>query len=103
MKAMVMTKAGFPEVLKLQEIPTPKIEKPTELLIKLKAAGVNPIDTKLRQRGTFYPDDLPTVLGCDGAGIVEALGTDVKKFKVGDRVYYPKHASSKLCTFSARL
>jgi NADPH2:quinone reductase len=88
MKAMVMTKAGFPEVLKLQEIPTPKIEKPTELLIKLKAAGVNPIDTKLRQRGTFYPDDLPTVLGCDGAGIVEALGTDVKKFKVGDRVYF---------------
>ena len=88
MKAIAMTKAGSPEVLELQEMPIPKIEKPTELLIKLKAAGVNPIDTKLRQRGTFYPDNLPAILGCDGAGIVEAVGAAVKNFKIGDRVYF---------------
>lgn len=88
MKAVVMTKAGSPEVLELQEVLTPQIKNPTELFIKLKAAGVNPIDTKLRQRGTFYPDDLPAILGCDGAGVVEAVGAAVEKFKVGDRVYF---------------
>ena len=88
MKAIVMTNAGSPEVLEFRDIPTPQIKTPTELLIKLKAAGVNPIDTKLRQRGTFYPDDLPAILGCDGAGVVEAVGTAVEKFKVGDRVYF---------------
>ena len=88
MKAIVMTRAGSPEVLEFRDIPTPQIKTPTELLIQLKAAGVNPIDTKLRQRGTFYPDDLPAILGCDGAGVVEAVGTAVEKFKVGDRVYF---------------
>jgi NADPH:quinone reductase len=88
MKAIIMTKIGAPEVLEFQEMPTSQIKNPTELLIKLKAAGVNPIDTKLRQRGTFYPDDLPAILGCDGAGIVEAVGAAVEKFKVGDRVYF---------------
>ena len=88
MKAIVMTNAGSPEVLEFRDIPTPQIKTPTELLIKLKAAGVNPIDTKLRQRGTFYPDDLPAILGCDGAGIVEAVGAAVEKFTVGDRVYF---------------
>ena len=88
MKAIIMTKSGSAEVLEFREMPTPQIKNPTELLIKLKAAGVNPIDTKLRQRGTFYPDDLPAILGCDGAGIVEAVGAAVEKFKVGDRVYF---------------
>ena len=88
MKAIIMTKIGAPEVLEFQEMPTSQIKNPTELLIKLKAAGVNPIDTKLSKRGTFYPDDLPAILGCDGAGIVEAVGAAVEKFKVGDRVYF---------------
>jgi len=98
MKAVVMTKAGSPEVLELWEMPIPKIERPTELLIKLKAAGVNPIDTKLRQRGTFYPDDLPSILGCDGAGMVEAVGTAVENFKVGDRVYFYAGGAGKAKT-----
>jgi NADPH2:quinone reductase len=57
-------------------------------LVRLKAAGVNPIDTKLRKRGTFYPDKMPAILGCDGAGVVEAVGTAVKRFRVGDEVYF---------------
>ncbi|MEB3311971.1 MAG: zinc-dependent alcohol dehydrogenase family protein [Snowella sp.] len=88
MQAIAMTKPGSPEVLQLQEIPTPQIQTPTQLRIQLKAAGVNPIDTKLRQRGTFYPDQMPAVLGCDGAGIVEAVGSAVQNFSVGDRVYF---------------
>ncbi|MCX7596686.1 MAG: zinc-dependent alcohol dehydrogenase family protein, partial [Fischerella sp.] len=49
---------------------------------------VNPIDTKLRKRGTFYPDRMPAILGCDGAGVVEAVGAAVQNFRVGDEVYF---------------
>lgn len=88
MKAIVMTSSGNPEVLQLQEVPNPKIQTDTEMLVRLHAAGVNPIDTKLRQRGTFYPDQMPAILGCDGAGVVEAVGAKVQRFKVGDQVYF---------------
>ncbi|MEY3221365.1 MAG: hypothetical protein RLZZ203_221, partial [Cyanobacteriota bacterium] len=78
---------GKPDVLELQEVPQP-IPTNKEILIQILAAGVNPIDTKLRQRGTFYPEQMPAILGCDGAGIVEAVGSDVEKFHVGDEVYF---------------
>ncbi|MTJ07102.1 MULTISPECIES: zinc-dependent alcohol dehydrogenase family protein [unclassified Anabaena] len=87
MKAILMTAAGKPEVLQLQEVTKP-IPTNKEILVRILAAGVNPIDTKLRQRGTFYPEQMPAILGCDGAGIVEAVGTDVHKFRVGDEVYF---------------
>jgi NADPH:quinone reductase and related Zn-dependent oxidoreductases len=83
-----MTEVGEPNVLQLQELPDPKIKSDTEILVRLNAAGINPIDTKLRSRGTFYPDQMPAILGCDGAGIVEAVGSEVKKFQVGDAVYF---------------
>ncbi len=83
-----MTAAGEPDVLQLQEVPEPQIQKDTEILVRLQAAGVNPIDTKLRKRGTFYPDQMPAILGCDGAGIVEAVGANVERFRVGDEVYF---------------
>lgn len=88
MKAVLMTTPGNPNVLQLQEIPAPTIQTDTEILVRLHAAGVNPIDTKLRQRGTFYPDQMPAILGCDGAGVVEAVGTNVQRFQVGDQVYF---------------
>lgn len=88
MKAVLMTSTGSPEVLQLQDIPKPTISSDRDLLVRLKAAGINPIDTKLRQRGTFYPDRMPAVLGCDGAGIVEAVASGVKNFQVGDEVYF---------------
>lgn len=88
MKAVLMTGAGEPEVLQLAEVPDPTISRETELLVRLQAAGVNPIDTKLRQRGTFFPDKMPAILGCDGAGVVEAVGSAVTKFRRGDAVYF---------------
>jgi NADPH2:quinone reductase len=88
MKAVLMTAAGDPEVLQLQEVSDPMIQTYTEILVRLHAAGVNPIDTKLRQRGTFYPDQMPAILGCDGAGVVEAVGANVQRFRVGDEVYF---------------
>jgi NADPH2:quinone reductase len=83
-----MTAAGEPEVLQLQEVPEPQIQNDTEILVRLQAAGVNPLDTKLRRRGTFYSDQMPAILGCDGAGVVEAVGSGVQRFRVGDEVYF---------------
>ena len=89
MKAVLMTAAGSPEVLQLQDVPKPTVPlENTQLLVRLVAAGVNPIDTKLRQRGTFYPERMPAILGCDGAGIVEAVGAGVERFRVCDEVYF---------------
>lgn len=88
MKAVLMTAAGEPGVLQVAEVPKPSIQRSTEMLVRLQAAGINPIDTKLRKRGTFYPDRMPAILGCDGAGIVEAVGAEVQRFRPGDEVYF---------------
>jgi NADPH2:quinone reductase len=88
MKAVLMTAPGEPEVLQLQDVPEPTIQNNTQILVRLHAAGVNPIDTKLRKRGTFFPDQMPAILGCDGAGVVEAVGSGVQRFRVGDAVYF---------------
>ena len=87
MKAVLMTTIGGPEVLSVSEVEKPS-PKEGEILVKLKAAGINPLDWKMRKKGTRYPDKMPTILGCDGAGIVEAVGAGTKKFKVGDEVYF---------------
>lgn len=83
-----MTQPGDPDVLQLQSVPEPQIENDTEMLVRLIAAGINPIDTKIRKRGTFYPEQSQAILGCDGAGIVEAVGAGVKNFQQGDEVYF---------------
>jgi NADPH:quinone reductase len=88
MKAVVMTAAGSPEVLQVQQLPQPQIQHPRDLLVQLKAASINPVDTKIRQRGPYFPNSLPTVLGLDGAGIVAAVGPEVRHFSVGDEVYF---------------
>ena len=83
-----MTATGGPEVLQEQELPKPEINNPTEILVRLKAAGVNPVDTKLRNNGLFIPNDLPAILGCDGAGIIEQVGSEVSDFAPGDEVFF---------------
>ncbi len=88
MKAIVMTATGSPDVLQYQDIPEPQITKPTHIKVKLAAAGINPVDTKIRRNGIFYDLPLPTVLGCDGAGIVVETGLLASKFKLGDKVWF---------------
>ncbi len=88
MKAVVMTQPGGPEVLQLQDVPEPQVTSPTQIKIKLHAAGVNPIDTKLRQRGLFYGAQPPAILGCDGAGEVVEVGDQVRRFQPGDKVWF---------------
>ncbi|NJO15745.1 MAG: zinc-dependent alcohol dehydrogenase family protein [Thioploca sp.] len=88
MKAVLLTAAGGTEVLKLTEVDIPPIPHPEYLRVRLQAAGVNPVDYKMRNRGGIMPDKLPKILGCDGAGIVESVGEAVTRFQVGDEVYF---------------
>ena len=75
-------------MLQLAERPRPEPIGPTDILVRLAAAGVNPVDTKIQSRGPLIPDGLPAVLGCDGAGVVEAAGAEVTRFKPGDEVWF---------------
>ena len=88
MKAILMERIGGPEVLRLADVKTPQITNSHELLIRIKAAGLNPVDGKQRERGTRYPGTLPQILGCDCAGVVEEAGKMVRRFKMGDEVYF---------------
>jgi len=88
MKAILMTAAGSAEVLKLQELAEPEITSSTHVKVKVQAAGVNPVDTKVRRNGLLFDQSLPAILGCDGAGVVVEIGVDVSQFKVGDKVWY---------------
>lgn len=88
MRAILMDQPGEAGMLRLAEVPPPELPSPAHLRVRLKAAGVNPVDTKLRKNGTYFPERLPTILGCDGAGVVESAGATVTRFKPGDEVYF---------------
>ncbi|MBI4005724.1 MAG: zinc-dependent alcohol dehydrogenase family protein [Gammaproteobacteria bacterium] len=87
MRAALINKTGGTDVLELQEISIPAINQPTDVLVKLKAAGVNPVDAKFR-RGMYPINHFPAILGCDGAGVVEKTGKGVSRFKPGDEVFF---------------
>lgn len=86
MKAIVIREFGSPEVLKVEEVDLPSAGS-SQVLVKVGAVGVNPVDTYLRSG--VYPKlpPLPYTPGKDSAGVVEAIGNDVRGFKPGDRVY----------------
>jgi NADPH2:quinone reductase len=86
MKAIRVREFGGPEVLKLEEVPTPK-PAVGQVLVRIHAAGVNPYDTYMRAGAYAQKPTLPYTPGSDGAGVVEAVGESVKKVKRGDRVY----------------
>jgi NADPH:quinone reductase len=86
MKAILVREFGGPEVLKLEEMPIPKLAA-GEVLVRLHAAGVNPYDTYMRAGTYARKPPLPYTPGSDGAGVVEAVGEGVKKVRRGDRVY----------------
>jgi NADPH:quinone reductase-like Zn-dependent oxidoreductase len=89
MKAIRIHQFGGTEVLKLEDAPMP-VPVADEVLIKIFASGVNPVDGAIRNGGNdvLIPLlKLPLILGCDAAGIVEAIGTQVTSLKVGDEVF----------------
>ncbi|PYK51553.1 MAG: NADPH:quinone reductase [Verrucomicrobia bacterium] len=88
MKAAALQQYGGPEVLKLQEVPRPE-PKDDEVLVRVIAAGVNPVDTYVRQGRLSERslDKQPMIIGYDIAGVVEKTGVRITKFKAGDAVY----------------
>ncbi|WEK60392.1 MAG: NADP-dependent oxidoreductase [Candidatus Microbacterium colombiense] len=85
-RAIVYTEIGSPDVLHLSEIPDP-VPGDGELVVRIEAAGVNPIDAKIRGgKRPSPPITEPRPVGYDGAGVVEAVGTGVDGIAVGDRV-----------------
>ncbi|CAN5917220.1 NADP-dependent oxidoreductase [soil metagenome] len=88
MQAVVYTKYGSPEVLEVHTLPNPKPQA-HEVLVRVMAAAVNPIDFKVRQGKTWFLTGLgfPKKLGADLSGVVVEVGEQVRQFKSGDQVY----------------
>lgn len=86
MRAIRVHQHGGPEVMRLEEVERPE-PGPGEVLVRLACAGVNPVDTYLREGAQGYTPRLPLTPGMDGAGEVAAVGLGVKEFGPGERVY----------------
>src|SRR5262250_3749201 len=86
MKAIRVSEYGGPSVLKLVEVPTPQ-PGPNQVLVRIHAVGINPVDTYLRSNTDNRGPKLPYTPGSDAAGVVEAVGAGVTTVKAGDRVY----------------
>jgi alcohol dehydrogenase len=88
MQAYVMTRYGDASAMELREVPEP-VAGDGEVLVRVRAAGLNPIDYKVRQGAMrmVHRLDLPQVAGSELAGVVEAVGVGVSRFAVGDRVF----------------
>ncbi len=107
MKAIVVGEFGGPEVLQYEDVPRPE-PKEDEVLVRVIAAGVNPVDAQIRSgkfAGVLGPKP-PFIPGADIAGTIEAVGANVKTFKPGDAIYgyldldreggYAEYAMAKL-------
>ncbi|GAK48322.1 NADPH:quinone reductase [Secundilactobacillus oryzae JCM 18671] len=99
MSAMQIEKYGHTE-LKLKQVPMPTIA-PDEVLVAIKAASVNPIDSKTREGGIklLVKHEMPLTLGHDFAGVVTQIGNRVNKFQIGDEVY-GRPRDSQIGTFA---
>jgi NADPH2:quinone reductase len=86
MRAAYIEQPGPPETIRVGELPEPK-PTGTEVLVRVGAASVNPIDTYIRGGSPPTPASWPYVVGSDLAGVVTALGPDATRFHVGDRVW----------------
>jgi NADPH:quinone reductase-like Zn-dependent oxidoreductase len=104
MKAYILKHYGGAGAAELQDVPTPAYA-PHEVLVRVQAAGLNPVDYKTRNGllKPIYSYPLPAIMGNELAGVVEAVGADVTRFKAGDRVFArtPKDAMGALAPYAA--
>ncbi len=103
MKAIVVHQYGGPEVLKFEEYPDP-VPGPGEVLVRIAATSVNPIDYKRRAGLTkdWYPLQFPGLIGVDMAGTVVKVGSGVEGFSVGDQVFaMTDNTYAELCVVKA--
>jgi NADPH2:quinone reductase len=102
MKAIVVHEFGGPEILKLEDVPTPK-PAAGQALVRVHAVGVNPYDTYMRAGTYAVKPPLPYTPGSDGAGVIEAVGPGVTKVKPGDRVYVAKTVTGAYAEYALAL
>jgi len=105
MKAVVVHKYGGPEVLKFEDYPDP-VPGAGEVLVRVAAASVNPIDYKRRAGLTkdFYPLHFPGLIGVDMSGTVVRIGPGVEDFSVGDQVFsMADNTYAELCVLKAAI
>ncbi|MBW9116470.1 zinc-binding dehydrogenase [Rhizobium cauense] len=93
MRALVVTRPGGPEVLAVREVDRPRLRDENDVIVRVKACGINPADWQNRENGAVYDEDgrgthSPTILGIDGVGVIEEVGSNVDQFRVGDEVWY---------------
>ena len=86
MKCIRVSAFGGPEVLQVKDVTEPQ-PVAGQILVRLRAAGVNPVETYIRAGKYPKLPEPPYTPGAEGAGVVEALGPEVSKFRVGDRVF----------------
>lgn len=102
MKAILVHQFGGPEVLKVEEVPTPK-PAAGQVLVRMHGAGVNPYDTYMRNGTYAVKPPLPYTPGSDGAGVIESVGAGVTKFRPGDRVYTAKTVTGAYAEYALAL
>lgn len=86
MKAIRVHEFGPPEVMRIEELPDPRPDG-EEVVVRIRAVGVNPVDTYIRSGTYARKPQLPYTPGSDAAGTIEAIGPDARGVEVGDRVY----------------
>ena len=101
MKAIIVGRFGTPEVMRIEEVADP-VPVEGQVLVRLYAAGVNPVDTYIRSGQYSQQAHLPYTPGMDGAGVIESIGPKVKHRKTGERVYVARsltgtYAEKVLC------
>jgi NADPH2:quinone reductase len=103
MKAIVVREFGPAEVMKLEDVPHPA-PGPGQVVVQVKAVGINPVDTYIRSGTYVRKPNLPYTPGTDVGGVVESVGANVTSVKKGDRVYthgtangYGGYAEATLC------
>jgi NADPH:quinone reductase len=99
MKAMIITAFGGPEVFRAADLAPPE-PGPGQLLVRLLATSVNPVDYKIRRAGSWAQVKPPAVIGYDAAGVVEAVGPGVTGFAPGAKVFYTPHIFGRPGTYA---
>jgi NADPH2:quinone reductase len=102
MKAIVVRQYGAPEVMKLEDVPVPQ-PGAGEVLVRIHAAGVNPVEAYMRSGNYSLKPPVPFTPGGDGAGVIESVGASVTRVKPGDRVYTARTLSGTYAEYALAL
>lgn len=99
MKAIRVHEFGTPEVMRVEDVPDPQ-PGPRQVLVRIHAVGVNPVETYVRSGRYAARPALPYTPGTDAAGVVEAVGSDVREYACGDRVYIGGTAAGRVGAYA---